>query len=315
MIQKNMGAKKPETKELARVSERITFLYIEHAKIHRLDSAIKVTDKEGIVFIPAALISVLMLGPGTEITHRAMELIGDCGMSVIWVGEHGVRHYAHGETLSNNTNLLMSQARLVSNVRSRVAIARKMYEMRFPGEDFSHLTMQQLRGKEGARVKRVYKENSVLTGVAWDKREYNHNDFDSGTPINKALTAAHQALYGLSYSVVAALGLSPGLGFIHTGHALSFIYDFSDLYKADYSIPIAFKTVKKYGDDDIATRVRWAMRDEFKKTKLLDKMVNDLYYLFDKENKIDVEVESLALWDDKIGLQEYGVQYQEYKSL
>ena len=312
MVEKKFGAKKPETKELARASERITFLYLEHAKIHRLDSAIKVTDSNGIVYVPAALISVLMLGPGTEVTHRAIELMGECGMSIMWVGEHGVRQYAHGTALSHNTKLLENQAKFVSNTRSRLAIARKMYEMRFPNDSFDHLNMQQLRGKEGARVRRIYRKLSQETGVEWDRREYDHNDFENGTAINRALTAAHQALYGLSYSVVAALGMSAGLGFIHTGHDLSFIYDFSDLYKADYSIPIAFKTVAEYGDDDIATKVRWAMRDEFKKGQLVKRMVEDLQNLFGDKAEEPKHAESLSLWDDKEGLQKYGVQYHEF---
>lgn len=91
-----MGAKKPELTELARVEDRITFLYIEHADLNKQDSAVTVTDSKGTVFVPAALISVLMLGPGVNVTHRAMELIGDSAMSVVWVGECGVRQYAHG---------------------------------------------------------------------------------------------------------------------------------------------------------------------------------------------------------------------------
>ena len=93
-----VGARKTELLELPRVSDRITFLYLEHSKINRQDSAITVTDKRGIVRIPAAMVSVLMLGPGTEITHRAMELIGDTGTGIVWVGERGVRLYAHGRS-------------------------------------------------------------------------------------------------------------------------------------------------------------------------------------------------------------------------
>lgn len=312
-MENNFGAKKPEIQELGRVSDRISFIYVEHAKINRQDSAIQVADSRGIVDIPVALVSVLLLGPGIDITHRAMELIGDSALAVVWVGECGVREYAHGRALNHSSRLLEAQAKLVSNRRSRLAVARKMYEMRFPDEDFSGLTMQELRGKEGTRVKKIYREQSKLTGVKWTRREYKVDDFENGTPINKALTAAHQALYGLCYSVVAALGVSPGLGFIHTGHDLSFIYDFADLYKADYSIPIAFKITAEYGDSDIATHTRIAMRDKFRTCKLLVKMVKDLKYLLLNEkinDDLDVNV-SMSLWDDREGLQKFGVQYHE----
>lgn len=311
-MKKGMGAKKPELTELARVEDRITFLYIEHADLNKQDSAVTVTDSKGTVFVPAALISVLMLGPGVNVTHRAMELIGDSAMSVVWVGECGVRQYAHGRALNHSSRFIESQAKLVSNTRSRLSVARKMYEMRFPDENFSNLTMEQLRGKEGARIRKVYRNESKRTGVAWKKRQYRVDDFYSATPINKALTEAHQALYGLCYSVIVALGASPALGFIHTGHDLSFVYDFADLYKAKYSIPIAFDMVAKYGDDDIADRTRRAMRDAFHQGKLIKQMVKDLKDLLRIADDYDSIHVVMGLWDDREGLQKYGVQYREF---
>jgi len=125
------GIERPELQALPQVRDRISFLYIEHCIVNRQDSAITVTDARGTVFVPAAALSVLMMGPGTNVTHRAMELIGDAGASVIWVGEHGVRYYAHGRPLTHSSRLLLSQAEAVSNVRKRIAIARMMYQMRF----------------------------------------------------------------------------------------------------------------------------------------------------------------------------------------
>lgn len=311
-MKKGMGAKKPELNELARAEDRISFLYIEHADLSKQDSAVTVTDSKGTVFVPAALISVLMLGPGVNVTHRAMELIGDSAMSVVWVGECGVRQYAHGRALNHSSKFIESQARLVSNTRSRLSVARKMYEMRFPNENFSHLTMEQLRGKEGARIRKVYQDESRRTGVAWKKRQYRVDDFNSATPINQALTEAHQALYGLCYSVIVALGASPALGFIHTGHDLSFVYDFADLYKAKYSIPIAFDMVAKYGDDDIADRTRRAMRDAFHQGKLIKQMVKDLKTLLKITDDYDEISVVMSLWDERKGLQKYGVQYHEF---
>jgi CRISPR-associated protein Cas1 len=312
-MNKNIGAKKPKLSELGRVRDRITFLYIEHAKLNRQESAILVSDSRGTVYVPGAMVSVLLLGPGVDVTHRAMELIGDVGMSVVWVGEQGVRQYAHGRVLNHSSRLLESQAKLVSNTRTRVAVARKMYQMRFPNENVSGLSMQELRGKEGSRVRGVYREQSKKTDVPWSRREYNPDNFELGTPINKALTAAHQALYGLSYSVIVAMGASAGLGFVHTGHDLSFVYDFADLYKAEFSIPIAFQIAAKYGnDDDIGSKTRLAMRDAFTDGKLLVRMVKDLKSILDV-SEADTSLDVINLWDDKMGLQKFGVQYQEFK--
>ena len=98
------GMIRPDLQALPQVKDRMTFLYLEHCTLGRQDGAITVTDEKGIVQIPAAGISVLLLGPGTRVTHRAMELMGDTGVGAVWVGEHGVRYYAHGRPLTPTRN-------------------------------------------------------------------------------------------------------------------------------------------------------------------------------------------------------------------
>lgn len=258
------GTPPPELDELVRAEDRMSFAYFEHCVINRSDNAITVADAAGTVHVPAAALSVLMLGPGTSVTHQAMTVIGDNGATVIWVGERGVRMYAFGKPLTHSSALLQTQARLVSNTRTRLAVARAMYQMRFPDEDVSGLTMQQLRGREGARVRRVYRECSSRNGVAWDKRTYDHDDFEAGNEINKALSAAHTCLYGLAHSAIVALGCSPGLGFVHVGHERSFVYDIADLYKAELSIPVAFEIAAQQ-PDDIGSATRHRMRESIYK--------------------------------------------------
>ncbi|WP_420213937.1 CRISPR-associated endonuclease Cas1 [Mycolicibacterium phlei] len=138
--------------------------------MHRDSNAITATDDRGTVHIPAAGVSVLLLGPGTTITHQAVSLMSDSGSTVVWTGERGVRYYAHGQPLAMSTRLLEAQAAAVSNARSRLRVARAMYELRFPEEDVSQLTMQQLRGREGARVRRAYRAEAERTGVEWRGR-------------------------------------------------------------------------------------------------------------------------------------------------
>ena len=108
-----------------------------------------------------------------------------------------------------------------------------MYQLRFPDEDISRLTMQQLRGREGSRVRQVYRKASKDTGVPWSGRLYRPEDFASGDAVNQALSAGHACLYGLAHAVIVALGCAPGLGFVHVGHECSFVYDIADLYKAE----------------------------------------------------------------------------------
>jgi CRISPR-associated protein Cas1 len=295
--------------------ERISFLYLERCLISRQDNAITVTDIRGTVHVPAAALSVILLGPGTNVSHRAMELIGDTGASALWVGEHGVRYYAHGRPLTHSSRLLVAQAELVSNTRSRLAVARRMYAMRFTDEDVSELTMQQLRGREGARIRAVYREFSKITGVSWEKREYNPNDFSAGDPINKALSAAHACLYGVAHSVIAALGCAPGLGFVHTGHERSFVYDIADLYKAEITIPIAFEVAAQQ-PEDIGSVTRRAVRDAISNGKILERMVKDIRELLlgiagDGSPQVVPEIETnvIYLWDDKNGFVKNAVSY------
>lgn len=206
-------------------------------------------DEEGIIHIPAATISVLLLGPGTTVTHRAMELIGDAGVSIVWVGERGVRYYAGGRPLTHRAGLLIRQAELVSDKKLHLQVVRKMYQLRFPGEDISKLTLPQLRGREGARVRHVYQKAAEEWGVTWNGRLYDPDDFEVSDAVNQALSAGHVCLYGLAHAVIAAMGCAPELGFVHVGHEKSFVYDIADLYKAEVTIPIAFQMAAEQSEN------------------------------------------------------------------
>jgi len=312
MGKQHAGAARPELQELPQIKERMSFLYLEHAVINRLDSAITVTDDKGTVHVPAAALGVILLGPGTKITHRAMELVGDAGASVLWVGERGVRYYAHGRPLTHSSRLLTAQAALVSNVRSRAAVARKMYGLRFPKEDVSHMSLQQLRGREGARIRAVYRNISKKTGVQWHGREYDPDNFEASSIVNKALSAAHACLYGVCHSVIVAIGCSPGLGFVHSGHERSFVYDIADLYKAEITIPIAFDVASCHTEkDDIGRITRRAVRDAINTGKILARAAKDIRQLLMDETEDDVAWDIVELWDDKNGFLKSGVSYSD----
>jgi CRISP-associated protein Cas1 len=318
-MRKIPGVPPAELPDLARAQDRLSFLYLERCVIHRDSNAITATDERGVVHVPAATLGVVMLGPGTTITQQAMMLLADNGSTAIWVGEHGVRYYAHGRSLAKSSRLLIAQAAAVSHRDRRLAVAREMYRMRFPDEDTTTLTMQQLRGKEGARVRRCYRENAQRTGITWNQRDYNPEDFRSGDPINQALSAAHACLYGVVHAVIVAVGASPGLGFVHTGHERSFVYDIADLYKAELTIPVAFD-VAANGSLDIGADTRRAVRDRVHDGTILERCVRDIRTLLltpTASGPIDeewLEAESSAdevrIWDESgvelAGGQNYG---------
>ncbi len=243
------------------------------------------------------MLAALLLGPGTRITYAAMALLGDAGVSTVWVGERGVRYYASGRPPAKSSRMAEIQAAVVTHQRKRLNCARKMYSLRFPGEDVSQLTMAQLRGREGARMKKVYAAEAARTGVYWDRRSYDPNDFESSTPINQALTAASAALYGIAHAVVAGLGFVPALGIIHTGTDRAFVYDIADIYKAEIAIPAAFDAVAEAaGNPNV--EVRRKVRNLVVEKRLMQRMVGDLKYLMDvPEHELYSDAE-LMLWSE-----------------
>jgi len=295
------GAPPPSLPELVRAQDRLIFIYLEKCSVHRDSNAITATDEAGTVHIPAASLGTLLLGPGTTVTQQAMVLMAESGATAVWVGEEGVRYYAHGRSLAHSSRLLEAQAALVVNQSARLRTAREMYAMRFPGEDTSGLTMQQLRGREGARVRKVYREHSQRTGVPWSRRDYDVEDFEDGDAVNQALSAANTCLYGIVHSVIVALGCSPGLGFVHTGHVRSFVYDIADLYKSELTIPLAFDLATQ-PSIDIGGAARRTLRDQFHGGAFLDRCVRDIHHLLLPSDDPEASEEFLGenvvrLWD------------------
>ncbi|WP_432070888.1 type I-E CRISPR-associated endonuclease Cas1e [Streptomyces sp. AA1529] len=262
-------------RHLTRAGERLSFVYLERCLVHRDANAITAQDADGTTHIPSATIGTLLLGPGTRVTHQAMSVLADSGAAVCWVGEQGVRYYASGRALTRSAALAEAQALQWANTRSRLAVARAMYQLRFPDEDPSGLTRKELLGREGRRVKDCYRTQSSRTGVPWHGRHYTPGDFSSGDPVNQAITAAAQCMYGIAHAVVTSLGCSPALGFVHSGHELSFVLDIADLYKTELGIPLAFDIAAE-DEEDIGPRLRRALRDRIHETSLLDRCVTDI---------------------------------------
>lgn len=290
----------PTSQQLGRTADRLSFVYVERCVLHRDSNAVTATDSRGTIHIPAAMVSALLIGPGVRASHAAIALLGTCGVTVAWVGDGAVRCYATGRPMARSSRLLEAQARAFSNQSERLRIARAMYESRFPGEDVSGLTMQQLRGREGARVRKIYRRESERTGVAWNGRTYDPSNFADTDPINQALSAANACLYGVATAVINSLGMTPGLGFVHVGHDQSFTYDVADLVKAETSIPAAFDAVAD-GSDEPERAVRSLLRERFFQQRTIEKLVETLRGLFLSPSDVADEPEvayldELSVW-------------------
>ncbi|MCC3769498.1 type I-E CRISPR-associated endonuclease Cas1e [Streptomyces sp. UNOC14_S4] len=292
---------KADPQDLHRLVDRVSSVYVERSHLDRDENAVVIINKQQTVRVPAAMVAVMLLGPGTRVTHGAIRLLADSGTAMCWVGEQGIRMYAAGLGPSRGAGLLHRQAWLVTRPKERLAVARAMYAMRFPGEDVSNLTMQQLRGREGARVRKLYRAQAQRTGVSWDGRVYKAGDpHAAGDDLNRLLSAANAALYGICHAVVVGLGASPGLGFVHTGLAISFVLDIADLYKAEYTIPLAFDLAAKGLTEERDARL--GLRDLIARDKLLGRIVDDVKNLLTPEGKDLEEDAANLLWDEHVGV-------------
>ncbi|CAM4213095.1 type I-E CRISPR-associated endonuclease Cas1e [Nocardiopsis rhodophaea] len=299
---------KAAPQDLYRLEDRISSIYVERCHIDRDDNAVVLVNKERTVRVPAAFVAVMLVGPGTRMTNAAIALLADSGTSVCWVGERGVRMYAAGIGPSRGSQLVLRQAWLVTRPKERLNVARRMYGMRFPDEDVSRLTMQQLRGREGARVRKLYRAHSQRTGVSWERREYKPGQpHEAGDDVNRVLSAANSALYGICHAVITGIGANPALGFVHTGSAVSFVLDIADLYKADYTIPLAFDLSAQGRTSERDARL--SLRDRVAEGKLLPQIISDIKELLLPEDEELIDRDLSELWDEKQGTVASGVNW------
>lgn len=260
---------------LPKFSDGWSYLYVERCRIDQEARAIAVHDETGKMPVPCANLALLMLGPGVTITHAAIAVLADHGCLVAWCGEEGVRFYAVGMGETRKAAHLLHQARLWAHPELHMKVVRRLYQLRFSEEFNPGLTLQQIRGMEGVRVREAYAKAARETGVAWSGRSYRRDRWSNADPVNRALSAANACLYGICHAAIVSAGFSPTLGFIHTGKMLSFVYDVADLYKAEVSIPMAFRAAAEE-KGGLERRVRILCRDGFASTRLLARIIPDV---------------------------------------
>ena len=274
---------KKNLRALPKLRDSISYVYFEHAVIEQDAFSLVAIRKDGRIPIPVSSTTCLLLGPGTNITHAAVRTASENGCMIIWCGEQVQRFYATGLGETRSADNLILQANLWADETKHLEVVKRMYLCRFgdiPDKDY---TIQQLRGMEGIRVREAYRLASKVNGVPWNGRTYKTTDWDAADPINRALSYANTILYGLCHAAIVSLGFHPGLGFIHTGKQLSFVYDIADLYKADIAIPAAFGAVKECSIQDLEAGVRSRMRKELSRQKLLKRIPEDLEWIFQNE--------------------------------
>jgi CRISPR-associated protein Cas1 len=260
------------------MKDRASIIFVEYGQIDVIDGAFVVIDKTGVrTHIPIGGFACLMLEPGTRVSHAAVSLAARAGTLLVWVGEAGVRLYASGQPGGARADRLLHQARLALDESARLKVVQRMFAIRFGEEAPERRSVDQLRGIEGARVRRMYELLAERHGVTWNRRAYDVGDWDAADIPNRCLSAATSCLHGLSEAAVLAAGYAPAIGFLHSGRPLSFVYDIADLFKFETVVPVAFEIAGKAAKGRLADppdrAVRRACRDAFRRTNLLARII------------------------------------------
>jgi CRISP-associated protein Cas1 len=260
------------------MKDRAQLVFVERARLDVDDGAFVAVNADGTrTQIPVGGVAGLMLEPGARISHAAVALAARTGTLITWVGEGGVRLYSAGQPGGARSDRLLWQASIALDPEARLRVVRKMYAMRF-GEDAPlKRSIDQLRGIEGARVRKSYELLAQAYGVSWRRRSYDPHDWDASDVPNACVSAATACLHGLTEAAVLAAGYALAIGFLHTGKPLSFVYDIADLYKLETVLPEAFRIAALHArgklDMPPDRAVRLACRDAFRKSGLLARII------------------------------------------
>ncbi|MCP5535192.1 MAG: type I-E CRISPR-associated endonuclease Cas1 [Akkermansiaceae bacterium] len=273
---------RPPLDTLSPAKDRWTPVYLERGRLEVDDASIKWISSEGtIIRIPVATVSALILGPGTTVTHAAVKTCAQSNCPVFWMGEDGMRFYSFGITPNHDNSMARLHADAWAHPRKRAEIARRMFLNRFPEANVHGISIKQLRGMEGKRVKAIYAELGKQFGVTWKGRDYKTTNWNLADGINRALSTANASLYSLSAAVCCSMGFIPQLGFVHQAGTLPFIYDVADLYKHETSWPAAFEAIS-IDPNDRGELVRKILKRRIEETRMLRRMPNELKALFNE---------------------------------
>lgn len=255
------------------VKDRLSFATVGRCQLDVLDGAFVAVDETGVRrHIPVGALTTVFLEPGTRVSHDAVKLAARTGTLLVWTGEGGVRLYSAGQPGGARADRLLHQARLALDDGLRLKVVRKMYALRFGEEAPERRSIDQLRGLEAARVKRLYELLAARAGLKWNRRAYDPKTGRAADLANLCLSAATASLYGLAEAAILAAGYAPAIGFLHTGKPRSFAFDIADIVKFETVVPVAFRiAAAKPVDAERETRI--ACRDAFRQAKLLRRLV------------------------------------------
>ncbi len=252
-------------------------LYVKDGTLH-FAAAGNEQIEAGIYAIPYQGLSMVLMGPGTTISHDALRILARHGTLLAAVGEGGVKFYTAPPMGMGRSEIARAHALLWANKKKRVDVARRMYALRF-GRIFPHKDITVLRGIEGSRIKELYKITAEKYGIKWEGRRYDRQNPEAADLPNQAINHAATFVEAAAHIAVAAVGALPPLGFIHEDPSISFVLDIADLWRADLTIPLAFSCTKKVAaniDLDLERTIRLEAASWFRKKQVIPKMIDTI---------------------------------------
>ena len=235
--------------------------------------------------IPFQGVSMILLGPGSTVSHDALRLLARHGTALAAVGEDGVRCYTAPPLIADRSGLARRQARAWANPDVRLHVARRMYAWRM-GEVLPHQDIAVLRGIEGARMKETYRLMAAQVGIEWRGRRYDRARPGANDAPNQALNHAASAVEAAAAIAVSATATLPQLGFIHEDSGQSFVLDIADLFRDSITMPVAFRAARRVTTDAAGQNLERLTRKECGRTlsreRTIPKMIDRIKALFEE---------------------------------
>jgi CRISPR-associated protein Cas1 len=250
-------------------------VYVEDGTLHFRTAG---TDEiaPGVYAIPSQTISMILLGPGTTVSHDVLRILARHGTLLAAVGEGGVKFYTAPPMGQGRSSVARAHARLWADEEARLYTARRMYAYRFR-EVLPHRDITVLRGIEGARIRQSYGILADKYGIKWEGRRYDRNNPNDADLPNQAINHAATFVEAAADIAVAAVGALPPLGFIHEDSSNAFTLDIADLWRIDITIPLAFSVASrclKSPSLSLEREVRLEAARWFRKHKLVHSMID-----------------------------------------
>lgn len=236
--------------------------------------------------IPYQGVSIILLGPGSTVTHDVLRLLGRHGTLLAAVGTGGTKFYTAPPMGQADSDVARRHARLWSDETSRLDVARRMYAIRF-GRVLPHRDISVLRGIEGGRIKKLYAVEAERHGIPWKGRRYDRSNPTGADIPNQAINHAATFVESAADVAIAAVGAIPPLGFIHEQSSNAFTLDIADLYRAELTVPLAFQVARRVldaPDRSIERELRYEAAKQFRRRKVIPGMIDRVKDILDVDD-------------------------------